>query len=249
MTASPLVDRYGRTATDLRVSLTDRCNLRCSYCMPAEGLDWLPDESTLTEDEVVRLVRIAVERLGVREVRFTGGEPLVRRGLVDIVRQRAQTLDERLRAIYGEPGEDNAPLQEWLDRHALGSAARFWQKLRIDHGWETAAEAVLRERLHALELSGAGRLEGVLADGPPSKASVFDGGSGEARPRLLREDAVLRHQEITVRELVAPPFRRVQELIARPVLQRRRACPPRRRARGGRRSPRSRATRGRPTAP
>lgn len=83
----PLSDRYGRVATDLRVSLTDRCNLRCSYCMPAEGLDWLPDDSVLTDDEVVRLIRIGVELLGIREVRFTGGEPLVRRGLVDIVRR------------------------------------------------------------------------------------------------------------------------------------------------------------------
>ncbi|RIQ28141.1 GTP 3',8-cyclase MoaA [Jiangella rhizosphaerae] len=80
-----LVDRYGRVATDLRVSLTDRCNLRCTYCMPEEGLAWLPRQDVLTDDEVVRLVRIAVERLGVREVRFTGGEPLLRRGLVDIV--------------------------------------------------------------------------------------------------------------------------------------------------------------------
>ena len=72
-------------ATDLRVSLTDRCNLRCSYCMPAEGLDWLPTEQTLTDEEVVRLITIGVERLGIREVRFTGGEPLLRRGLVDIV--------------------------------------------------------------------------------------------------------------------------------------------------------------------
>ncbi|WP_175499542.1 GTP 3',8-cyclase MoaA [Cellulomonas marina] len=80
-----LVDRYGRTATDLRVSLTDRCNLRCTYCMPAEGLDWLPTPEVLTDDEVVRLVTVAVERLGVREVRFTGGEPLVRRGLEGIV--------------------------------------------------------------------------------------------------------------------------------------------------------------------
>jgi cyclic pyranopterin phosphate synthase len=90
-----LEDRYGRVATDLRVSLTDRCNLRCSYCMPAEGLDWLPDESVLTDDEVVRLVRIGAERLGIREVRFTGGEPLVRRGLVDIVR-RTHELDPSL---------------------------------------------------------------------------------------------------------------------------------------------------------
>ena len=88
----PLEDRYGRVATDLRVSLTDRCNLRCSYCMPAEGLDWLPSDEVLTDDEVVRLVDIGVRMLGVREVRFTGGEPLVRRGLVDIVR-RSKEID------------------------------------------------------------------------------------------------------------------------------------------------------------
>ncbi|GAA4125944.1 GTP 3',8-cyclase MoaA [Nocardioides fonticola] len=87
MTPRPLEDRFGRVATDLRVSLTDRCNLRCSYCMPAEGLDWLPDETVLSDDEVVRMVGIAIEHLGVEEVRFTGGEPLVRRGLVDIVRR------------------------------------------------------------------------------------------------------------------------------------------------------------------
>jgi cyclic pyranopterin phosphate synthase len=83
--AGRLVDRFGRVATDLRVSLTDRCNLRCTYCMPEEGLAWLPREQQLTDDEVGRLIRIAVERLGVTEVRFTGGEPLIRRGLVGIV--------------------------------------------------------------------------------------------------------------------------------------------------------------------
>jgi cyclic pyranopterin phosphate synthase len=83
-----LVDTYGRVATDLRVSLTDRCNLRCSYCMPPEGLDWLPTPEVLTDDEVVRAIRVAVG-LGVTEVRFTGGEPLLRRGLVDIVAQVA----------------------------------------------------------------------------------------------------------------------------------------------------------------
>jgi GTP 3',8-cyclase len=91
-TTRPLEDRYGRVATDLRVSLTDRCNLRCSYCMPAEGLDWLPGADILTDDEVVRLIEIGVRRLGIREVRFTGGEPLVRRGLVDIVR-RTNAID------------------------------------------------------------------------------------------------------------------------------------------------------------
>jgi GTP 3',8-cyclase len=84
-----LSDAYGRVATDLRVSLTDRCNLRCAYCMPAEGLDWLPGPQLLTDDEVVRLVRVGVERLGIREVRFTGGEPLLRRGLAGIVARSA----------------------------------------------------------------------------------------------------------------------------------------------------------------
>ena len=85
-----LADSFGRIATDLRVSLTDRCNLRCEYCMPPEGLDWLPKADQLTDDEVVRLIRIGVELLGIREVRFTSGEPLLRRGLPGIVARTAE---------------------------------------------------------------------------------------------------------------------------------------------------------------
>ena len=85
-----LLDTYGRRATDLRVSLTDRCNLRCTYCMPPEGLPWLPGPQILTDDEVARLVRVAVERLGVTEVRFTGGEPLLRPGLTKIIAAAAE---------------------------------------------------------------------------------------------------------------------------------------------------------------
>lgn len=81
----PLIDTFGRVATDLRVSLTDRCNLRCSYCMPAEGLDWLPAEQVLRPDELTRLMRIAVTRLGITSVRFTGGEPLLAKHLEDVV--------------------------------------------------------------------------------------------------------------------------------------------------------------------
>ncbi|WP_369819725.1 GTP 3',8-cyclase MoaA [Actinoplanes sp. TFC3] len=87
-----LADRFGRVATDLRVSLTDRCNLRCTYCMPEEGLAWMPREQQLTDDEVGRLIRVAVDRLGVTNIRFTGGEPLIRRGLVGIVAQAARLL-------------------------------------------------------------------------------------------------------------------------------------------------------------
>jgi GTP 3',8-cyclase len=89
-----LADSYGRIAADLRVSLTDRCNLRCAYCMPPEGLQWLPKPEVLTAAEVARLVRIGVGLLGIREVRFTGGEPLLRRDLAPII-AAAAALDPR----------------------------------------------------------------------------------------------------------------------------------------------------------
>src|SRR5215211_2948075 len=79
-----LVDQHGRIATDLRVSVTDRCNLRCTYCMPPEGLDWIPGDELLSADELVRVVRLAVAE-GVTEVRFTGGEPLVRPDVESII--------------------------------------------------------------------------------------------------------------------------------------------------------------------
>src|SRR5271168_621260 len=88
--AGPLIDSYGRAATDLRVSLTDRCNLRCSYCMPADGLDWLPREQLLRPDELARLLHLAVTRLGVTNVRFTGGEPLLSRHLEEVVAAAAR---------------------------------------------------------------------------------------------------------------------------------------------------------------
>jgi GTP 3',8-cyclase len=76
-----LADGYGRVATDLRISLTDRCNLRCTYCMPVEGLEWLPRADVLTDEEILRLITIGVERLGIKTVRLTGGEPLLRKNL------------------------------------------------------------------------------------------------------------------------------------------------------------------------
>ncbi|GAA3050804.1 GTP 3',8-cyclase MoaA [Actinocorallia glomerata] len=83
--ARGLMDSFGRRATDLRISLIDKCNLRCTYCMPAEGLPWLSRDQLLTAEEIRRLVRIGVDTLGVRELRLTGGEPLVRADLVDII--------------------------------------------------------------------------------------------------------------------------------------------------------------------
>ncbi|WP_066040793.1 GTP 3',8-cyclase MoaA [Herbiconiux solani] len=87
--AAGLLDRFARQATDLRISLTDRCNLRCTYCMPAEGLPFLPPPALMSREEITRLARIAVTDFGVRQIRFTGGEPLLRKDLVEIIRDVA----------------------------------------------------------------------------------------------------------------------------------------------------------------
>src|SRR5437016_7552523 len=79
-----LVDTYGRIGDDLRVSVTDRCNFRCTYCMPAEGLPWLPRADILTFEEITRLAGV-FEGLGVKEIKLTGGEPTIRREFPKLV--------------------------------------------------------------------------------------------------------------------------------------------------------------------
>ena len=108
-----LLDTFGRTATDMRVSLTDKCNLRCTYCMPAEGLPWLASENLLTDDELVRLVRVAAS-MGVRTVRLTGGEPLIRPGLPGLVARLAGHVELSLTTNGLGLGRLAAPL------HAAG---------------------------------------------------------------------------------------------------------------------------------
>src|SRR3989442_3932616 len=86
MPNSKLIDSYGRVADDLRISVTDRCNFRCIYCMPAEGLKWLAREDILRFEEIVRLARIFVERYGVRTTRHPGGGPPGRREIREAIR-------------------------------------------------------------------------------------------------------------------------------------------------------------------
>ena len=81
-----LVDGFGRVHRDLRISVTDRCNFRCRYCMPAEGLEWLPRDDLLSFEEISRVASLVVERFGIRSIRLTGGEPTVRAKLPDLVR-------------------------------------------------------------------------------------------------------------------------------------------------------------------
>jgi cyclic pyranopterin phosphate synthase len=85
----PLVDTFGRVHRDLRISVTDRCNFRCTYCMPAEGMIWQPREELLTFEEIHRVARILVERFGIDSIRLTGGEPTVRAHLHRLVEMLA----------------------------------------------------------------------------------------------------------------------------------------------------------------
>jgi cyclic pyranopterin phosphate synthase len=85
----PLVDSFGRVHTDLRISVTDRCNFRCTYCMPEEGMQWLPREEVLTFEELERLARLLVDVHGIRSIRLTGGEPTVRAHLPVLVAKLA----------------------------------------------------------------------------------------------------------------------------------------------------------------
>ena len=80
-----LVDSFGRVVRDLRISVTDRCNFRCTYCMPAEGMKWLDRGEVLTYDELARIARVLVERMGVESIRLTGGEPTVRAHLPQLI--------------------------------------------------------------------------------------------------------------------------------------------------------------------
>jgi cyclic pyranopterin phosphate synthase len=99
MTA-PLVDGYGRVHRDLRISVTDRCNFRCTYCMPAEGMEWLPRHQVLSFEEIERVARVCVEHFGVDSIRLTGGEPTVRAHLPVLVAKLAA-----LRVPDGRPVE------------------------------------------------------------------------------------------------------------------------------------------------
>ncbi len=97
-TAAPFIDSFGRRMESLRISVTDRCNFRCQYCMPAEGLPWIPSEKILTDDEIFRLARIFV-RHGIREIRLTGGEPTVRPSLPEIIRRLSTLRAEGLESL------------------------------------------------------------------------------------------------------------------------------------------------------
>ena len=211
-----LKDSFGRVATDLRVSLTDRCNLRCTYCMPPEGLEWLPKPELLTADEIVRLVRIGVERLGITEVRYTGGEPLLRRELVEIVARTAELRPrpqislttngiglDRLAAPLAAAGLDRVNVSlDTLDRDVF---LRLAHRDRLDDvlaGLKAARDAGLTPvKVNAVLMRGvndheaADLLEYCMANGYQARfieQMPLDAQHGWRRENMVTADEILR---------------------------------------------------------
>jgi cyclic pyranopterin phosphate synthase len=151
-----LVDLFGRVARDLRVSVTDRCNLRCTYCMPAEGLPWLPKPEMLTDEELLRLVGLFI-RDGVTQVRLTGGEPLLRRSIVELVAGIA-ALEPRPRIAMTTNGVGLARVSQ-----ALADAGLDRVNVSLDTiDSETFTQLTRRDRLADVEKGLAAAAEAGL---------------------------------------------------------------------------------------
>jgi cyclic pyranopterin phosphate synthase len=136
----PLVDAFGRTATDLRISVTDRCNFRCRYCMPPEGLPWMDKAEILSYEEIERLARVLVES-GVDSIKITGGEPLVRRDVA--------TLVERLRALG-----DDLDISMTTNGYLLAGAAQELAAASLDRV-TVSCDSLVRHRFHEMTLRDA----------------------------------------------------------------------------------------------
>ncbi|WP_246130935.1 GTP 3',8-cyclase MoaA [Cellulomonas aerilata] len=154
-----LVDRFGRVHRDLRISLTDRCSLRCTYCMPADGVPWLAASTMLSTDELVRVAAVAVG-LGVTEIRLTGGEPLLRADVVDVVR--------RMAALTGPAGSPEVSLTtNALRLPRLAAPLRDAGLARVNISIDTLD----RERFRTL--TRRDRLDDTLAGIAAAKAAGF----------------------------------------------------------------------------
>ncbi len=148
--SAPIIDTHGRVHRDLRISLTDRCSLRCTYCMPEQGNEWLARSSILTLDEIERVARVAAGA-GISTFRLTGGEPLLRADIVEIVRRLARLATPDGRPVELAMTTNGIRLSELLPELAAAGLHRL--NISID--------TLRRERFR--ELPRRDRLEDVLA--------------------------------------------------------------------------------------
>lgn len=159
--STDLVDSYGRVIRDLRISITDRCNFRCSYCMPEEGMKWLPRSEVMTFEEIERLARIFVERYGVTGIRLTGGEPTIRAHLPLLV--------AKLAAVSGADG----PVD--LSMTTNGATMRLVAESLREAGLNrvnVSLDTLDREKFH--EMTRRDELERVLDGIEAAKEASFD---------------------------------------------------------------------------
>jgi GTP 3',8-cyclase len=174
-TDGPLLDSFGRIADDLRISVTDRCNFRCTYCMPAEGLEWLPKEQILRFEEIESLVRVFVG-LGVRSLKITGGEPTVRADLPDLI-AKLRAIDpgleismttngyllDRLAKPLAEAGLDRVTVScDSLQRHRFAEMTRRDAFDKVMAGMEAAHDAGLSPvKINCVVIAGTNEDEPV----------------------------------------------------------------------------------------
>ncbi len=151
-----LVDSFGRVHRDLRISVTDRCNYRCSYCMPAEGMDWMPREAILTFEEIERIAALMVNRFGITSIRLTGGEPLVRAHLPLLISKLAALGVDLTMTTNGSRLAEAA-----VDLRAAGL-----NRLNI------SIDSLDRQRF--AQITGRDDLESVLAGIKAAQAAGFD---------------------------------------------------------------------------
>lgn len=219
-TVGPLVDQFGRTVRKLRVSLTDRCNFRCLYCMPEGDIPWIPDEEILTFDEIERVVRICAA-MGVEKIRLTGGEPLLRPGVEEITARLVQVPGIRSVSMttngFMLPGKAaalkaaglsgvNVSLDS-LDRDRFRQLTRRDQLERVLEGIAAAAEAGLRPiKINAVIMRGIndGEIETFLrwAREQPVQLTVrfiefmpLDGSNVWTRELVYTADEILAQAE------------------------------------------------------
>ncbi|MDQ1393731.1 MAG: 3,8-cyclase [Acidimicrobiaceae bacterium] len=172
-----LIDSYGRTVRDLRISVTDRCNFRCQYCMPEEGMVWLPRTDILTFEEIERVARVCVERFGVDSIRLTGGEPTVRAHLPTLVAKLAALRVGGGADGVGDGREDRREDGRGVDLAMTtnGASLRLMARDLYDAGLRRlniSCDSLQRERFLAITKRDA--LESVLDGIDAAVAAGFD---------------------------------------------------------------------------
>ena len=145
-----LVDLFGRVHRDFRISVTDRCNFRCQYCMPEEGLDWLNREELLTFEEIVRVAKILVEKYGIDSVRLTGGEPTLRANLPDLISMLSELPIEIALTTNGITLEKNAHI---LRSAGLNRINISMDSLRAERFEEITLRDDMRKVISGIEAS------------------------------------------------------------------------------------------------